>query len=263
MTKSANTSGRFIWHELQTTNLKASLAFYTELFGWKTREMDMGPGGKYTILQSGNRDVGGVMAHGADKGVPPSWLAYCTVQDVDAAAKKALALGGRVMQPPTDIPTVGRFAVVIDPQGAAVGPYKPTEERPEVDGYPPVGTFCWTELLCNDPAAAAAFYTEIFGWKVEERDMGPMGTYRGLLRGDKQAGGIMKSQMPEAPASWLNYVAVDDVDATAKRVAGLKGKTIVPPKDIPGIGRFSVHADPQGAVSAIFKGEAAYQASRK
>src|SRR5215470_4083961 len=117
MTKSAQTSGRFVWHELQTTNLKTSLAFHTELFGWTTKEMDMGPAGKYTILRAGDRDVGGVQVHKADAGIPASWLAYCSVQDVDAAAKKALALGGRIMQPPTDIPTVGRFAVVIDPHG--------------------------------------------------------------------------------------------------------------------------------------------------
>jgi predicted enzyme related to lactoylglutathione lyase len=152
---------------------------------------------------------------------------------------------------------------VIDPQGAALGPYKPTEERAEDAGYPPVGSFCWTELLTSDPEAASTFYKEIFGWTVEKRDMGPMGTYFGLLRGDKQAGGIMKSQMSDAPPAWLCYVAVADVDATAKRVEGLKGKLIVPPKDIPGIGRFAVHADPLGAVSAVFKADPAYQAGRK
>src|SRR5262245_20173735 len=103
MTQSPNTPGRFVCHRLKPPNLKASLAFYTELHGWGTSEMDMGPGGKYTILKAGEQQVGGIAVHGADKGIPPSWLAYCSVSDVDAATKKALELGGRAMQPPTDI----------------------------------------------------------------------------------------------------------------------------------------------------------------
>jgi predicted enzyme related to lactoylglutathione lyase len=263
MTKNAHTSGRFLWHELQTTNAKASLAFHTELFGWTTSEMDMGPAGKYTVLKAGDRDVGGVVAHTADKGIAPHWLPYCSVQDVDAAAKKALALDGRVMQPPTDIPNVGRFAVIVDPQGAALAPFYSADERPETAGYPPIGSFCWTELLTSDPAAAASFYQAIFGWSIDKRDMGTMGTYYGLLRADAQAGGIVKAPMAESPPAWLSYVAVNDVDAAAKRVERLKGKIIVAPKDIPGIGRFAVHADPVGAVSAVFKAEPTYAATRK
>lgn len=254
MTKATSTSGRFVWHELITPDPKAALGFYGELFGWRATEMDMGPHGKYNILKSGDTDVGGATTPPPGGKVPPSWLAYASVHDVDEAAKKAVAHGGKVMSQPTTIPNVGRFAVLVDPQGAALAAFKGDSERPELEGPPAVGTFCWDELLTSDPAAALRFYKEIYGWTVEEKDMGPMGTYNILKRGERQSGGVMKSPMPHVPPNWLSYVAVADVDASAKRASGLKGKIVVPPSDIPGIGRFSIVQDPQGASLALFKG---------
>jgi predicted enzyme related to lactoylglutathione lyase len=210
--------------------------------------------GKYTVLKSGDLDVGGIAAPPPGAKVPPSWLAYCSALDVDAAAAKATKLGGKVMAQPMDIPNVGRFAVVIDPQGAAIAPFKQAEERAELEGAPPVGSFCWDELITSDPAAALTFYREVFGFTADARDMGPMGTYHVLKRGERQAAGIMKSPMPGQPPAWLGYVAVNDVDERAKKAAQLKGKLIVPPSDIPGIGRFAVVADVQGAAIALFKG---------
>ncbi|HEY4117203.1 MAG TPA: VOC family protein [Byssovorax sp.] len=248
------TSGRFVWHELVTPEPKAALGFYGELLGWTSAEMDMGPAGSYTILKSNGVDVGGALVTPKGSNVPPSWLAYCSTDDVDAAAAKATKLGGKVMMPATDIPKVGRFAVVLDAQGAALAPFKPSEQRPETNDKPADGTFCWDELLTSDPKAALAFYRDVYGWTSEDKDMGPMGTYHMLKRGDRQAAGIMKTQMPGQPSAWLSYVAVSDVDESAKRAERLKGKVIVPGRDIPGIGRFAVLADREGAVFAVFKG---------
>lgn len=254
MSKAPNTSGRIVWHELVTPDPKTALGFYGELFGWTGSEMDMGPAGKYTILKSGGEDVGGAVAPPNGAKIPPSWLAYCTSLDVDAAAKKATALGGKVMSGPLDIPNVGRFAVIVDPQGAALAAFKQVEERPELQGTPPAGAFCWDELLTSDPKAALAFYRDVYGWGVEDKDMGPMGTYHLLKRGERMAAGIMKAPMPGQPPAWLSYVAVNDVDDRAKRAEQLKGKLVVPPSDIPGVGRFAVVADRQGATFGLFQG---------
>lgn len=250
----SQTSGRIVWHELVTPDPKAAIGFYGELFGWTTTDMDMGPTGTYTIFKAGDRQVGGAIAPPPGKNVPPSWLAYCSVDDVDVALVKATKLGGSVMSPAMDIPNVGRFAVVLDPQGAALAPMTPARPDPEQEGPPPVGTFCWDELHTKDPAEAAKFYSAIYGYTVEENDMGPMGTYRVLKRGERRAGGIMKTRMAEQPSAWLHYVVVPDVDQGEKRAAGLGGKVIVPSMDIPGIGRFSVVTDRQGAAIALFKG---------
>jgi hypothetical protein len=254
MTKASNSSGRFVWHQLVTADAKAVLPFYGELLGWTHTEVEMGPMGKYILFRANGVDVAGAVAPPPGKSVPPSWLAYAAVDDIDAALAKVAGLGGSIMSPAVDIPKVGKFAVVLDKQGAALSPMQVAEMSPELAGAPAVGTFCWDELLTVDPASAIAFYTGLYGYTVEDKDMGPMGTYHILKRGERQAAGIAKTMMPNQPSAWLSYVVVPDVDQGAKRAESLKGKIIVPPSDIPGIGRFSVVTDPQGAAISLFKG---------
>jgi predicted enzyme related to lactoylglutathione lyase len=116
------TPGAFSWNELMTSDPEAAISFYTALLGWTTQTMAM-PGGDYHLLKVGDTSVGGVMAMPPEAragGMPPSWGSYVTVADVDATARKATALGGKVVHGPLDIPGVGRMAVIVDPQGAAI-----------------------------------------------------------------------------------------------------------------------------------------------
>ncbi len=108
----------FVWNELMTTDISKATAFYTALFGWTTREMDMGPAGKYTLWVKDGKDQGGGMQM---PNVPAHWLSYVAVPNVDESAKKTMELGGNIHVPPTDIPNVGRFAVIQDPTGAFLG----------------------------------------------------------------------------------------------------------------------------------------------
>jgi uncharacterized protein len=116
--------GDVCWNELMTPSAAAAKEFYGKLFGWKTNAMDMG-GFSYQILQQGGKDFGGVMEMTGPQwtGVPPHWMMYVAVDDVDAACQKITELGGKVCVPPTDIPP-GRFAVVNDPQGATFAVFK-------------------------------------------------------------------------------------------------------------------------------------------
>jgi predicted enzyme related to lactoylglutathione lyase len=248
------TTGRFAWHELHTTDRARALKFYAQLAGWDVKDVPMGPGEPYGLCLVQGKDIAGITRSQAGPRVPPHWLPYIAVESVDASAAKAVALGGKALNPPMDIPNVGRFAVVADPQGAAFALYthsRPYEEEPAV---PPLGGFCWDELMTSDPEAAAKFYVDLFGYSVESSDMGPMGTYRVLKRGDRQTAGIMKMPAMVASPYWLAYVLVKDVDASTKLAAELGGQVYVPPADIPKIGRFSVIADPTGAAIALFKG---------
>jgi hypothetical protein len=116
------TQGAFSWNELMTSDPEAALAFYTALLGWNTQKMPM-PGGDYHVVRVGETSVGGVMAMPPEAkagGMPPCWGSYVTVADVDATARRAVELGGKVVHGPQDIPGVGRMAVIIDPQGAAL-----------------------------------------------------------------------------------------------------------------------------------------------
>jgi predicted enzyme related to lactoylglutathione lyase len=116
----ADYDGTFCWNELATNNLKECKKFFTDLLGWTSEDSDMG-GTKYTVFKQGEKMVGGMMAISKDWGdVPPHWMGYIAVDDVDSKAKKVEELGGKVNVPPTDIPTVGRFCVITDPGGAVV-----------------------------------------------------------------------------------------------------------------------------------------------
>lgn len=248
-------TGRVVWHDLMTTDPRASLAFYTELLGWRTKEEDMGAAGPYTMFFAGEKGVGGLTPLDKSQGMPSHWIAHITVDDVDAAAARVPDLGGKVTVPPTDIPGIGRFAFAMDGQGALTSLFKDNNPPPENDGMPAVGTFCWEELMTQDPEAAVKFYTGLYGWTTQEQDMGPMGKYTLLYRGDQQTGGIMKNPYGDPAVSyWLSYVVVDDVDASAAKAEKLGGKILVPPMDIPNVGRFSTVSDPSGAAFALFKG---------
>ena len=110
--------GAFSWNELMTTDWKASKTFYAELFGWALDDLDI-PGMPYTIAKVGNKEVAGIMPKPAEAdSLPATWGSFVTVDNVDNSVKKAATLGAKVAVEPRDIPNVGRFAVIIDPQGA-------------------------------------------------------------------------------------------------------------------------------------------------
>ncbi|MDQ2993818.1 MAG: VOC family protein [Pseudomonadota bacterium] len=246
--------GRFVWHELHTQDRTKAQDFYVPLTGWKLKEFSMGPGEPYTLCQLGGKDHAGIMKSQAPANVPPHWLPYIHVDDVDAAAKKVTELGGKVINPPMDIPDIARFAIVMDPTGGAFAihqHYTPYQAEPET---PQVGSFCWDELFTSDPEAAANFYSALFGYTQESMDMGPAGTYRILKNGDKRRAGIMQSP-PEMPGTyWSSYIAVKSVDESTKKARELNAQVMVEPQDIPHVGRFSVVQDPTGAVISFFTG---------
>jgi uncharacterized protein len=118
--------GTFCWNELMTPDAKRAIEFYTKLLGWTTEKMDMGPNGTYTILKVGERGVGGVMEMKGPEweGIPPHWMGYIAVDDIEASTKKVEQLGGKVIVPVTPIPNVGYFSVIEDPTGAKTALYK-------------------------------------------------------------------------------------------------------------------------------------------
>ena len=126
-----NKPGTFMWNELVTTDPAASTAFFANVVGWSAEDMPM-PGQEgevYTIWKAGDAQAGGMfkMQGPHFEGVPPHWMAYIRVANVDDAAAKVEPAGGKVVVPPTDIPGIGRFCVVTDPAGAAVSLMTPAE----------------------------------------------------------------------------------------------------------------------------------------
>ncbi len=247
--------GRFVWHDLMTTDVPKALDYYRELLGWEYKPMEMGEF-QYNMIHAAGTEHGGFVP--LDPGqIQPNWVSYVVVPDVDAACAQAAELGGRIAVPGNDIPggETGRFAVIVSPAGAGISPYTPVHPQGDPADIPATGTFCWHELLSANPEVDGPFFREVFGWSGSEQDVGPMGTYHLFLRGEgRQTAGMLKNPQPGVPSAWVPYVAVDDVDATAAKVRELGGQIFVAPQDIPGIGRFTVTADPQGAMIAFFKG---------
>src|ERR1700739_941326 len=166
----ADIRGRFIWHELLTTDTAAAAAFYPRVVPWRTQPSSM-PG--YTIWMAGQSQGGGPMALPPDAGgTPPHWLIYIGTPGVDATAEHAQRLGARVVKAATDIPNVGRFAVLADPHGATFALYTPGPSRGALPA-PRAGIFSWHELATTDVPVALRFYGELFGWtKGAGHDMG-------------------------------------------------------------------------------------------
>jgi predicted enzyme related to lactoylglutathione lyase len=253
----ANTNdGRFVWHEYLSTDPKATIAFYTEVVGWKTQPF--GDGGHYVMWVGSQGPLGGVMKvpeEAAKMGVPPHWLGHVQVADVDATVARAKKLGAKVHKEPSDIPTVGRFSIIADPQGAAISLFKPASAMTLHDVQKD-GEICWNELMTSDSAAAIKFYSEICGWKViEEMEMGPMGTYRIFGVDGTRLGGMMTTPKgAPMPPAWIYYIGTSDLDGTMGRATKHGAKVINGPIDVPGGGRIVQMTDPQGAVCAFHRG---------
>jgi predicted enzyme related to lactoylglutathione lyase len=117
--------GTFCWNELMTRDVSTAEKFYAELLGWKAADSGM-PGMQYTIFKAGDKEISGMMAMPAEvsKEVPSHWMAYITVDDVDAVAAKVERLGGKLLNSPEDVPNVGRFCTLQDPTGAVVSVIK-------------------------------------------------------------------------------------------------------------------------------------------
>jgi predicted enzyme related to lactoylglutathione lyase len=242
--------GRFVWHDLMTTDAAKSQQFYTSLFDWQIQSLPS-PTHTYHMIVAGPGPVGGIVED--SRVTQPHWMPYIAVADVDQTAAQAAKLGGKVCMPGTDIPETGRFAVLSDPQGAYFSVYQGLPSSPGYDPDQPVeGRICWNELLSTDDQGAQRFYGQLFGWKEQTKDMGPMGLYRVQLLKDKQAGGIMRNPAPGAPSLWLVYFLTSDLRRATERAKKLGANALVENMPIPEIGSFSMFTDPQGAAFALF-----------
>jgi predicted enzyme related to lactoylglutathione lyase len=241
---------RFVWHDLNTTDSSAAQSFYGELFNWSFERSE----GPYVHIKAGDQMLGGIRTMSANEHMPSNWLGYIGVDDVAATVAKMTAAGGKVYMPTTAMPNVGTFAVVADPTGAVMAPWKSARagEDAEPVGRPAKYTFCWDELSSTDIDAATKFYTSTLGWTAEKVEMGGGMMYTLFKRpGVADAGGGMASPAPHS--YWLSSVGVETADDTVAKAKRLGGKVIVEAMDIPNIGRFAVLEDPQHAAIAVLQ----------
>jgi predicted enzyme related to lactoylglutathione lyase len=212
--------------------------------------MAMSGGDPYAMIHNGESAIGGYAA--ARPGAPTQWMSYLSVQDVDSAYKAAIAAGAKSVAAPSDYASAGRMATIADPTGGVFSLWRGTQGDPPEVETTPAGAWIWNELTTQDEKTALAFYEKVFAFDHDAMDM-PDGTYYVLKHGGKGRAGLMKAPQASVPTMWTPYVCVADADAIAARAKDLGAMLIVPPSDIPGVGRFAVFADPQGAAIAVLK----------
>ncbi len=244
--------GRFLWYQLQPSDAAGAIAFYQKVVGWGTETL-AGMDTPYTMFTRLGAPIGGVLPlpeEAKQAGAVSHWLAYIGTTDVDGTVGQATKTGAKICVPAQDIPSVGRFAVLLDPQGALFAVYKP-EQEPGAEEPPQNGDCSWHELVTGDVKLAWDFYAPLFGWerKGAGHDMGPLGVYQEYGRpGSSPLGGMFKkpAEMP-GPPHWELYFRVDDVNAGAERVKAGGGQILNGPMEVPG-GDFIVNClDPFGA----------------
>jgi hypothetical protein len=250
-----NNVGTIVWYDLLTRDPDAAWKFYGALFGWTRVETDR-PVGRYAMIRRGDRNLGGIVPLKPGDSFPSHWVAYVAVTDIEACCRAASEAGGRVPVPPTDIPGIGRFAVVLDPQGAAISPFQaetpPSSPRPEGPG-----AFCWLELLTPDTKGAGAFYGKIFGWEMGTGRPGALGAYWIFRKGGQAVAGMVERPAgADYPTRWLPYVQVEGPEKVAAGVKAHGGGVLLPVTPIPDEGQFAILHDPSGAVIGIFEAEA-------
>jgi uncharacterized protein len=249
-------AGSFCWIELHTSDQDAAKSFYSSLFGWAIHDNPMGPGEVYTMFRLQGRDAAAGCSLRPDErsqGIPPYWMIYITVENTDAAVRKAQQLGGKILAPAFDVMDAGRMAVVQDPTGAIFCPWQPNKNYGI--GIAHVhGKLCWADLSTPDPKCASDFYSGLLGWQFMTDPKDPSG-YLHIKNGEHFIGGVppAATRQPGVPPHWLAYFHVDDVDVTANKAKQMGANLYLAPMTMEGVGRFSVIADPQGAVFAIFK----------
>jgi predicted enzyme related to lactoylglutathione lyase len=120
--------GSFCWNDVTTNDPEASKTFYTQLFGWSAHDTDL-EGMTYTIFRLDGSDIAGMLTITPEWGdTLPYWMPHIAVDDVDASVKRATDLGAEVVVPPSDLPTIGRYAIITDPVGAAISLIKLTRQ---------------------------------------------------------------------------------------------------------------------------------------
>lgn len=245
-------TGKFIWHDLVTTDLEADKRFYSGLFGW-SYEQRRGPNGNtYTLVKSGDRFVAGMVAEQRPKdGSDISrWLGYLSVPDVGLALAQNDRAGGETVVGPLDISDFVRVAAITDPQGAVLGLAQSNIGDPDDSQAGKPGTVVWDELLASNPATAASFYKALAGYKVDVLQRNG-GEYTMLIADGVKRAGMLENPLDGVDPLWLTYFGVQDVMAATARVGGLGGRVLLAPAVDIRDGKLAIVVGPSGALLAL------------
>jgi predicted enzyme related to lactoylglutathione lyase len=255
------------WVETLQPDAWAALGFYGPLLGWEFSEPSPMPGGlsgEYFLAHVEGHGVAGIGTL-PELGGPPIavWNTYVCVDDADAAVGRAINAGGGLLIGPVDAFEDGRFAVIVDPAGAAFSVWE-ARKRAGAQLVNEPGSWAMSSLHTPDPAGASAFYGAVFGWQSEAIASGEpvtlfrLSDYVGGNPGQpipRDVVGVMTATgsdpaAPDVPPHWNVNLRVYNTDAVAAHAARLGGTVLMGPIDTPSL-RSAVLLDPQGAAFSV------------
>jgi predicted enzyme related to lactoylglutathione lyase len=231
--------GKFVWNDLLTDDMETAREFYGQLFGWTFTQL-----GRYTVVQSEGRNIGGMVELKADPEQPSAarWLCTLSIDDVDAAVALVIDEGGTVNEGPLELLNRGRGALVRDPQGAQLVLLHSEVGDPE-DEEPAMMSWLWHELWSNNAEASLAFYQKLAGYDYA----GEATDYLVLIREDQWRAGIRFIDDAELEMRWVPVVRVADTEAIAEKAEQLGGEIRVAPRPTASGGSVALLVDPSGA----------------
>ncbi len=246
------------WVELMTTDVSSTERFYGELLHWHFEKRPAGDHGEYVMCQLDGKDVAAMFQMPEElraRDIPSHWGMYIAVDNVDETAQAVDTVQGEVIQQPFDVPGAGRMAVVQDPTGANFSLWQAGDHMGAARVNTP-NSWCWSQLASQDPKRVEAFYGRLFNWRPRYDDSAEQ-PYTYFMLGDRMVAGMLgtEAEWGDVPSHWQTYFAVENCDRAREQAEALGAKTMLPPQDIPDVGRFCVLSDPQGAafMLATFK----------
>ena len=248
--------GEIAWYNLMTKNSKLATDYYKSLFGWETKDFEIEGFGKGTIYSAAGRPFAGPMDLGDVPEVESHWIAYFSVEDVDKSCELLKSLSGKVCYEPFDMPTIGRTAVVEDPEGNVFHLFTPEDKSSDVNIMGgEFGQACWLELTSDKPKELSEFYGKLLAWDIEVQDMGAGPYYMGQS-GDHLVAGIANSNgAPNLISSWLPFFMVTDISESSEKSLTAGGECVLETQFVAGVGHFALHRDPSGACFYLFQGD--------
>jgi predicted enzyme related to lactoylglutathione lyase len=247
--------GQVIWHDLETTDLPRAEAFYKALFGWQMREYRTAAN-LYVVAVNAGRPVAGMLRRAVheDEEKPSLWLPFISVGDVDAAVSLAHRHAGLVVADPQDRPERGRQALIRDPDGLALALEHSSSGDPG-EGEASAGDWTWTSLFARDPAAAAVFFQQALGYRIQGAPSSS-GFERILLNsGDRARLSINPLPSPSWPqaGAWVGFLRVADLADAVARAQSLGGRVIVTAQPDSQGAQTAILADPTGALFGVMQ----------
>jgi len=241
--------GKFVWADLATHDAASAQQFYHAWMGWEFR-----PAGDVQLITLQDRTIGALRQRPQTQDSParPRWIGYVSVSAVDAASKRVIAMGGRVLLPQQNDALHGDFALVTDAEDALFGLIRRPDGDPE-DYLAEPGEWIWMQLFSRDPTKAAAFYQPVGDYQLFPLDDAG---HRQLLVKDgysRAALSRLPETQPDLKPAWLPFLRVKDVAQATNHAAALGGKILLAPDPARVAGRVAIVADPTGAAVGILE----------